>query len=231
MELEENKNYVVCVERPDIFAKFVGDLWRQQNGEEGAFILSEEEKECVIAKEIQLIVNPFDITCNSKKTIAKIYQDIVDIALAEYDEEIVSFQQRSIQLIDKLSQKVPYHLEYNLDFSMKELFKLFDLKISDETETLIEKIIDYLRIVHQVMRQRVFLFVNLKSYLADEELTQLYEFCAYEKINIILVENTFRSLNDREKGWIIDKDLCIIDLDELTAHGQCDGLERTRFGV
>ena len=37
--------------------------------------------------------------------------------------------------------------------------------------------------------------------------------------------------NDKEKSWIIDKHLCIIGLDELTAHGQYDGSERTHFGV
>ena len=227
INLEENTNYVIYIERPDLFTRFVENLWRQQNGEEGAFLLSDGVKEYAIAKEIQVIVNPFDISCNQKKVITRLYQDIANIALDEYSEELKFFQQQSIQFIDKLAQKVPYQLEYNPEFGIEELLKLFDVKISSDTGTLAERIIDYLRIVHQVMKQHIFIFINLKAYLSEEELLLLYESCFYEKIYVILVENVCKndSLN-KEKFWIIDKDLCIIKPDELTAHSQCDGSVR-----
>lgn len=232
IDLEENVNYVIYIERQDLFTRFVESLWRQQNGEEGAFLLSDGAKEYAIAKEIQVIVNPFDISCNHKRIITKLYQDIASIAMEEYVEELTLFQQQSIQLIDKLAQKVPYQLEYNLEFGIEELLKLFDMKISSDTGTLAERIIDYLRIVHQIMKQRIFIFINLKAYLTEEEMQMLYEFCSYEKIILILVENVCKNCNyDKEKIWIIDKDLCIIKSDELTAHGQCDSSVRTQFEV
>ena len=52
---------------------------------------------------------------------------------------------------------------------------------------------------------------------SKEELKYLYEFAVYEKINIIVIESIQSEALIGEKGWILDKDLCIIELNELTA--------------
>ena len=57
-----------------------------------------------------------------------------------------------------------------------------------------------------------YVFVGLKQYLPISELERLYEYVFYEKINLIIIESIYTPLINGEKGWIIDKDLCIIDL-------------------
>lgn len=55
-------------------------------------------------------------------------------------------------------------------------------------------------------------FIGLKQYLTTDELKQLYEFVYYEKINLIIIESFHSPHIHGEKCWLLDKDLCIIDL-------------------
>lgn len=41
---------------------------------------------------------------------------------------------------------------------------------------------------------------------------QLYEFVFYEKIYLISIESIFIKRLEGEKCWILDKDLCIIEM-------------------
>jgi CRISPR type II-A-associated protein Csn2 len=222
IELCENLVTVLCLEKTKLFSDYVSQLWSQYNGAEGNFILSEKDKELDISKNIIMIINPYDISCNNKKIITRIHQEISEIARCEYIEQVSYINQMMVQLLEDLSYKVPYHVEYNLETKIEDLLKIYDLKMEENADSLLEKIIDYIRITHQVLKVDVFVFVNLKMYLDSDELESLYKHCSYEKIKLLLIEGYYKSRLDAEKCWIIDKDLCIIEIDELTAHCQCD---------
>ena len=55
------------------------------------------------------------------------------------------------------------------------------------------------------------LFVNIKSYLTDDELKRLYDMANYQKITLILLESRESVERGREIRYIIDKDNCFID--------------------
>ena len=76
MDIVENQVIVLSVENPIAYAKLVGDLWKQVNGEDGSYILSDCEKVKNISKEIECILNPFALDCNSKKIISRLYQEL-----------------------------------------------------------------------------------------------------------------------------------------------------------
>ena len=54
------------------------------------------------------------------------------------------------------------------------------------------------------------MFVNIKSFLREEEVKELYKEADYRKVHIILIENTMRDKIINENILIIDKDMCII---------------------
>jgi len=56
----------------------------------------------------------------------------------------------------------------------------------------------------------------LKDYLNEKDIDMLYEFVRYEKVNLILAESHQSHVNLHEKRWILDRDRCIIEPDELT---------------
>ena len=58
--------------------------------------------------------------------------------------------------------------------------------------------------------EKIFVFVNLKSYIPEAELEALYKTAIHHKLKLLLIESTDRALLKHEKKLVIDNDLCEI---------------------
>ncbi len=83
--------------------------------------------------------------------------------------------------------------------------KMADVKIESEEQSLPERIVEYIRIMNGLMKQRVFIFLNLKLLLEE-----LYKECFYRKVHIVLLEAVDQGRRETEKVCIIDKEKCVI---------------------
>ena len=63
----ENKVNVLTIENKTFFTEFVSELFSQYSGNEGKFILSEDDKELSIPKTCELILNPINLDINNKQ--------------------------------------------------------------------------------------------------------------------------------------------------------------------
>lgn len=210
--LQENQIIVLSIENPKAYTDMLHDIWNQVQGENGEFILSEQEKIKNISKEMECIFNPFLLDCNDKKVIAKLYQELREQADSIFIKESILLNSSILEYIDKLFLQVPYALEYKVDFDIMGLLKLYGVKIDSFGESLLDKIVEYLRVMKQVCGVAIYVFIGLKQYLAEDELRKLYEFVFYEKIYLIIIEASHSQSIDGEKCWIFDKDMCIIEL-------------------
>ena len=214
MEIDILENYitVISVENPIAYAKIIGDMWKQVNGEEGSFILSDAGKVKSISKEMECIFNPFSLDCNSKKITTRLYQELKIQADSSLQEESLRLNSGIIEYLDKLTMAVPYNVKYNLDMDISGILKIYDVGIDGEGQSLLERIVEYIKIVSRLCGNTLFVFVGLKHYLTDNELKELYKTVFYEKVNLVIIEPSHTKNLDEEKCWIIDKDLCIINL-------------------
>lgn len=86
-----------------------------------------------------------------------------------------------------------------------------ELQIACDGLSLSEILPDYLKTATELGSTILFIFVNLKCFLSNENLKELYAYIAYEKINVLLIENTYRELPDsNEEVILFDQDLCRI---------------------
>lgn len=212
-EVYENQVMQLVVESPQVYAELIEDLIRQCGGESGEFILSEGESIKVFAKEVDLILNPFALECNERKIQQKLYQEISQTVRIDMAEEISRFQSEMIIFMDKIIELFPYHLDYDMEENIPGLIKCVNIRIDENPESLLEKVVGYLRIMHQLCRTDIYFFVNLKSFLCKAEIEKLYEFAFYQKIVLVLLESEQREKIYGEKSCILDKDKCIIYLE------------------
>ena len=98
-----------------------------------------------------------------------------------------------------------------LDVDIAGLLKLYGVKIESDGVDVLETLIDYLRAISSICNIHVVWMLNLKQFLTEEQVDQLYEFCFYEKIYLINLEGQKNYALKQEKCVIIDKDLCVID--------------------
>lgn len=103
-------------------------------------------------------------------------------------------------------------MKYNFDTDLSSLMKSISVEIDDDADSLLEKMMQYIKLMNQICGVEIFVIPNLKVYFSTEDIIQLYEVAMYNKIYLIVIES-FQTLHvEGEKGWIIDKDLCIIEL-------------------
>lgn len=212
ISLKENAIHVLIIENQQAFRKMVGELWDESEGKEGSWILSDNNSPVQLAKSMMVVFNPYIIDANDKKVITKLYSELSELASEKYTMEVEAINSRIVGLFSEVTQDVPYFIDYKTDIDLQALFKMYNIKIDVEYNSLLERITDYIRAFHNICNIPVFVFINLKDYLSFEELKLLYEFVLYEKVHLILIEGHQSANVEPEKHLIIDKDLCIIDL-------------------
>lgn len=116
-----------------------------------------------------------------------------------------------VEVIEKQISLLDYDLDYSDSLEVKDFLKIMNLHFADDAESLLEKLIDYVQLLHEVLQVRLFIFINIRSYLSTEGLQQLYKQVFYNKGFILLIENNDNFIReDNEEVMIIDKDHCII---------------------
>lgn len=212
LELEENTITILVVEEKKLRYKLVDDLYRQCAGEDGQFILSVNTQIMKLNKVADVIMNPFSIDFNNRKVLTKLYQEIEAYGTERYYEEKQRINGDILKLFDKIMLNVPYNITTKLEFELAEICKLYNVQLEDVSDTLLEKLMEYIRIMSQLCALKVFIFVNLTMYLTKDEIKELYNFSFNQKVYLLLIEFIMPENLCNEKGCVIDEDGCIIEI-------------------
>lgn len=213
LEIKENQVTVLTIENTTAYSAILNDLWRQSQGTEGEAILSEGERILDLSKAMICIFNPFDINCNDRKILNKLYQEIKEYTMNNLVEQNAKVNTVLLDYVDTIERGIPYALDYNFEADIVDILKAYDIHIQTTGETILENLVEYLRVIKSILKVPNVIIVGLKYYLNEFELKQLYEFLFYEKINLIIVEPLHTQRLNNEKCWILDKDLCLISPD------------------
>ena len=86
-----------------------------------------------------------------------------------------------------------------------------DVRFDENDTTLLERVSAYIDLCNNFLKLKLLVFVNLRSYLSDKELEELYNQVRYYNIKLLLVEHYLTSpALPQEKVLVVDKDLCEI---------------------
>jgi CRISPR-associated protein Csn2 len=208
--LEENMVNVLHIENPEYYVQIIQELNNQINGEEGKFVLSENEKIYPIKKNVDIIINPFNLDFGNKKFINAIYTELQEIAQNETNykstsETISILMNYIVELVDK----VDYPLSINDNIDIVELFKCVNLKLNCNEGGLIEQLVSYIELLNGILRIKLVVLVDIKRFMAEKTYLLFIETLLAKKINILLLENGNNYFaKEYERVIIIDKDLC-----------------------
>ncbi len=212
----ENVVNVIVIEKPETLAEFVGELLVQFQDKDGNNIISDSGDIIKLQKYAKLIINPFELDYNDRIIQKKLFEEISGIVREKFIEETYNMHGEILSFLDRILYEVPYNVVYNDEENIIGLLKLYGVEIEKNENTILEKIVNYIKVLARLCRINIIFLVNIKTYLNEEELVKLYEFVNYEKVHLILIESTYRKLERKivyEKCCIIDKDYCIINID------------------
>jgi CRISPR-associated protein Csn2 len=199
------------IEAPELFAKYVGELYRQINKSEGKFVLSENNKEIDIAKHSEIIINPLSVEINNKKIVNKLYEELNKLSSNEVlYMKTLELTKLIQEYLLSLEQETNYILEFNNEVEMSALFKAVDLKYEDSEEDFLERFVKYIKTLGNLLSIKLVIFINARCFMNDEKIRRLCEEIKYMEIKGLFIENSEKACVEGMERYIIDKDRCEI---------------------
>lgn len=210
IDMQENKVDELIIENESAMAEIIENIYNQSLGCEGDFILSDNNKELKFDKNVEVIINPFAVDLNDKKIINKLIGELSTIG-NNYTAEKMELNSEMVQMIQKIIDEAQYeNISFDMEFDWTNLLKLYNIRFEIQYENLLEKIIEYIRILSELCSVKVVCLVNFKSFFTKEQIKQLYEMAFYYKIQLLVIESCEEDQIDNENIYIIDNDRCLI---------------------
>ena len=190
------------IESPELFAGYLQELYGQCARCEGKFVLSQGIKELDISKYVEIITDPFAVELNGRKIINKLYAELNELSKDEmmYTKTLQLTQHIQEYLLD-LESNTNHILQFNNEM---------DVKTEDSTEKFFERLVCYIKNAIEVLSVKVFVFINLRSYLTDNQMQELIQEITYQEVHALFIENQERTCLKGGIRYIIDKDGCEI---------------------
>lgn len=171
-------------------------------------IILEGDTEIKIEKEVLMIIDVFNIDFNQKKIQNALYNKIEKIYKQEFErmsEFQTIFQKLQLNVLDVFNE-FPFEFNYKESIGIQEYLKLLGLKISNDKGKITDTIFSLIDVVKYLSVTKILIFVNLKLYLIDDELKEIYKYAMY-KVNILLIETgEEKEPLENEKILYIDSD-------------------------
>lgn len=213
IEIEDNVIYTLVFENKKYYRENIIELINQHKGNEGSYILSNDNKEISFDKNSYIITDIFNIDINNKKVLSKIYSSL----LKEIVEDISNYNELSTNIrvyFEKLIFNSSLEIEQGEEIDMSSLLKLGNFKIHVENNDILEKFVKFLKVLTELCGCKIIFVVGLHNIFTKGEIIKIYKEACLNKINIINIEyqqfNNLSNENYKEIVYIFDKDNCEI---------------------
>lgn len=213
IEIEDNIIYTLVFENKKYYRENIIELINQHKGNEGSYILSNDNKEISFDKNSYIITDIFNIDINNKKVLSKIYSSL----LKEIVEDISNYNELSTNIrvyFEKLIFNSSLEIEQGEDIDMSSLLKLGNFKMHVENNDILEKFVKFLKVLTELCGCKIIFVVGLHNVFTKGEIIKIYKEACLNKINIINIEyqqfNNLSNENYKEIVYIFDKDNCEI---------------------
>lgn len=208
----DNTQYInaLVIENPGFFYNVLSDIEAQIQGNEGKAVLSDNDKVLSIEKNLEYFVDYVSFSINQKTLINKVNSKLIEIAL---DEENYIKSKEIISDIENYLTRIGLGLTGDIGFnklSIENLVKSSGTEFSEEYDSLSEKLLDYFELVREYDKDKLFVLVNLRSYISAEELNRFVHEIMVRGFKALLIDSKDHPLLEREKRVLIDESLCEI---------------------
>lgn len=208
-DTEDEGINVIIIENQKLLFDLTTDLHEQCSGNDGKAVLSKDNKILPMSKNLELIMQfiPFDI--NKKTLVSKVSAEMERIAVEDRHEETLKLMSD----IERHLFDISYNLYGDIDFpklSIASVISASGLRLRSNEESLCEKIIDYMTLIREYEKEKLFVFVNLRSFVCNSEYSSLIDTIINRCFDVIFIENQEYDRVSAEKRYIIDADLCEI---------------------
>ncbi|MDO4476229.1 MAG: type II-A CRISPR-associated protein Csn2 [Lachnospiraceae bacterium] len=200
---------VLVIENQELLLRLLSDVQSQIDGKDGRCVVSAGGKVLPFGKMVELHSQfvPFDI--NKKSILTKAVAEMEDIAVTDHYEQVAEILTNMEKLLVELSFEMSGEI-VSTKLSWTNLLKSVGMEFVEEYSTLAEKLLDYMELVQAYERQKLFIFVNLRSYVNDSDMEMLMETILKRRSHVLFIESHELRKLPCEQRYVVDIDLCEI---------------------
>ncbi len=204
-DVTEPRNYMLNIEHQKVFRELVDAF--QNKDEEKISYLQNYQKVGKFDKNILFLPSVFEIEFDKKLT-RSFYEIIQNRYLNNEKREILnSINSQIVELLELVSVDLSVTIDYEDIIGFKDILELVKLSIVDVSETYLERIITYLKLLKEFNDYKVLVIPFLDAYLDDDEIKTLTNELSLMEVSLFVLNNSDRSKEGFEK-YTIDTDLC-----------------------
>lgn len=212
IEFDENRITTLVIENPRALREYILGLQESIETGEGCFVLSDGIKSLPIEKELFIIMDLLNPDFSGKKISLALNQSVKRIASrVDFDEPVREIACKIQNLAFLLEQDLPDSVSHKEEIGVAELIKILEFKCVNQSDSLVETIVDYMDLLAGLCGITAFILVNANVYLDISEINSIAHDCVMKKRSLLFIEPFApqKSLA-YETRIVIDKDLCEI---------------------
>ena len=178
-------------------------------------LISENDDRIDFKDNAIIMFDLFNVDYNSKSILNKLYNIIQENIEKNQDLDIEEYK-----FIEEINE-LPFEFEMKDDYKIVDLLKIYGLKIDfSNYDSILNRVELMINIISILKVAKILIIPNLKVYLNDKELLELYKYSLYNNIELLLIEHNSSKKLKYEKVMVIDTDffdsIIWIELSKIT---------------
>ena len=209
IQLSDEKVLSIEIENKNYFYRLISNLYSIINSEivEEITVYDNDDKELNISNKAKIFINFFNFEFDSKKYTNDINKYIIN----EMDENdkinLLKSYNKLIETFIKILNKSDLPLQILEDITVDNIIKNLKLTINSKN-SLLDNLMLLIELEKTLKTNNLLIFVNLKQYLTNQELIELYKYSIYNKLKILIIDSQcYGGTLDYENKLIIDSNL------------------------
>lgn len=208
----ESDSYVwtIIIESPSLLFRMLTTLNDELSGNDGNIVVSEDNDILDISKNVELITQfiPFDI--NKRPLVNKLIETLSQNAIDDiYYQDTADLLEHIEQYLMNLSFSANGDISFD-KITIDAIIRSVKPTFTDDFTSLPEKLLNYFELVRAYLKNKLFVLVNLRSFVGDAEMQAFIDSVIERRFEVLLLESSQKSALNHVKTYIVDDDLCEI---------------------
>lgn len=207
--LEDNKILNIEIYNKKFFYRFIKDLNLIENGNnlEEITAFNKQNEEITLTNKIEILSDFLEFDSYNKKYSSDFQKYIVKNSEDKNIGKIVKEYSKVYDSITNIVNLVDIPITIKNYFDFDSIIKSFKFEVNF-SDNLLNNLINLLEVKTNLSKEKIYIFINLKSYLNNEDLLEFYKYIYLKNINSIFIDTSkYADLNDYINKVIIDRDL------------------------
>jgi len=206
-----DKVHTIVIENQRLLRALINDLTEQISGFDGKCVISENGKVLATGKYTEVLKDYFPFEINRKVLVTKTISALVKYSLEYNYDKATKFISELEQFLNEETMNLTGDI-YFQKVNLESIVRATGLAFVEDYESLGEKILDYFELVREYDRDKLFVLLNLRNFVTDDEADRFIETILRHRYNVIMIEGCEHTHLKNEKCYIIDKDMCEISI-------------------